>query len=388
MRSMWKGTISFGLVTIPIKLYSATEEHDVALHQVHRADGGRIRYQRVCSVDHEEVPYAEIAKGFETNDGQMVVLTDDDLADLPLASSKTIDVLSFVPLEQVDPIYFSKSYYVAPEPQGARPYQLLRDALAASGRVAVVKVAIRQRESLATLRIRDGVFVLETMLWPDEVRTPDFESPSAESTVRPQELKMAATLIDTLSSDFDPTEYTDSYSEALQALIDAKIEGREVVTPEAEAPPAEGKVLDLMAVLEASVQAAKKHEVDKKHEGNGGKKGAVRAGEASDRREHLREHAGRQGDQAGEEVGREEGQQATGEIHRFQGTEDQAERVAATCSTTASTTSPRSRRRLLSRLNRSARRLNRSARRWPRDVRVTGPSLSVHPMRPGRVSRA
>ncbi len=174
MRSIWKGAISFGLVTIPVRLYSATEERDVTFHQVHRTDAGRIRYKRVCSACGEEVAFADIAKGFELPTGETVVLTDDDFADLPLTTSRSIDVLEFVPLEQVDPIFFTKSYYLEPDKTGTKPYVLLREALEASGRVAVVKVALRQRESLATLRVRDGVFVLEVMLWPDEIRTPAF----------------------------------------------------------------------------------------------------------------------------------------------------------------------------------------------------------------------
>jgi DNA end-binding protein Ku len=256
VRSIWKGAISFGLVTIPVKLYSATEERDVSFHQVHREDGGRIKYKRVCQIDGEEVSYGDIAKGYDLGGGDMVILTDEDLSDLPLTTSRTIDVLQFVPLEQVDPIYFAKSYYLEPDRTGTKPYALLRDALEESGRVALVKIALRQREALATLRVRDGVFVLETMLWPDEVRTPDFGFLDEDVQVRPQELAMAASLIDTLTGDFDPTQYKDDYREALQAVIDAKVEGREVVAPE---QPEEqgGAVLDLMAALRASVDAAK-----------------------------------------------------------------------------------------------------------------------------------
>ena len=256
MRSIWKGAISFGLVTIPVKLYSATEEKDVSFHQVRRSDGSRIKYKRVAAVDGEEVAYGDIAKGYELPSGETVVLTDDDFKDLPLATSRAIDVLEFVPLEQVDPIYFAKSYYVEPEKAGVKPYVLLRDALERSGQVAVVKVALRSRESLATLRVRDGVFVLETMLWPDEVRAPDFGFLSEEVEVRPQELAMAGSLIETLTGSFDPSRYTDSYREALQAVIDAKVAGREVVQPEAGQPTG-GTVLDLMAALRASVEAAK-----------------------------------------------------------------------------------------------------------------------------------
>ncbi len=256
MRSIWKGAISFGLVTIPVKLYSATEERDVSFHQVHREDGGRIKYKRVCTVDGEEVTYGDIAKGYDLGGGDMVILTDEDLSGLPLTTSRTIDVLQFVPLEQVDPIYFAKSYYLEPDKTGTKPYALLRDALEESGRVALVKIALRQREQLATLRVRDGVFVLETMLWPDEVRTPDFGFLGEDISVRPQELAMAGSLIDTLTGDFDPSQYKDDYREALQAVIDAKVEGREVVAPE-QAEEGGGAVLDLMAALRASVDAAK-----------------------------------------------------------------------------------------------------------------------------------
>jgi DNA end-binding protein Ku len=256
MRSIWKGAISFGLVSIPVKLYSATEEKDVSFHQVHRADGGRIRYKRVCQLDNEEVPYSDIAKGFELPSGEVVVLTDEDFVDLPLSTSRAIDVLEFVPLEQVDPLYFSKSYFLEPDGAGAKPYVLLREALEQSGRVALVKVALRQRESLATLRVREGVFVLEMMLWPDEIREPQFGFLDEDIEVRPQELKMAESLIESLSGDFAPEQYSDNYREALQALIEAKVEGREVVQP-AEPATDTGTVVDLMAALRASVEAAK-----------------------------------------------------------------------------------------------------------------------------------
>jgi DNA end-binding protein Ku len=273
MRSIWKGAISFGLVTIPVKLYSATEQRDVSFHQVHRKDGGRINYKRVCTIDGEEVPYSDIAKGYELPSGEMVILTDEDFAELPLSSSRRIDVLQFVEQEEVDPIYFAKSYYLEPDQQGAKPYVLLRDALENSGQVAIVKVALRQRESLATLRVREGVFVLETMLWPDEVRTPDFPFLEEDIEVRKQELSMATSLIESMEGEFDPTEYKDAYREALQAVIDAKIEGREVTRPEeAEEEPA----ADLLSALRASVEAAKKSrgERDGKAASSSGKKPA------------------------------------------------------------------------------------------------------------------
>jgi DNA end-binding protein Ku len=257
VRSIWKGSISFGLVTIPVKLYSATEAKDVSFHQVRRSDGSRIKYKRVAAVDGEEVAYGDIAKGYELSSGETVVLTDEDFQDLPLTTSRAIDVLQFVPLEQVDPIYFEKSYYLEPDKAGTKPYVLLRDALEQSGKVAVVKIALRNRESLATLRVRDGVFVVETMLWPDEVRTPDFGFLDEDVEVRPQELAMAGSLIETLAGDFDPSQYRDEYREALQTVIEAKVEGREGVQP-AGAQPTAGTVVDLMAALRASVDAAKK----------------------------------------------------------------------------------------------------------------------------------
>lgn len=256
MRSIWKGAISFGLVTIPVKLYSATEQRDVTFHQVHREDAGRIRYRRVCTVCGNEVPYADIAKGYELPSGEVVVLTDEDFADLPLSSSRAIEVLEFVPLEQVDPIFFAKSYYLEPDSTGVKPYVLLREALEESGKVAIVKIALRQRESLATLRVRDGVFVVETMLWPDEIRQPDFPFLSEDVDVRPQELKMAGSLIDTMTADFEPEQYHDSYREALEQVIEAKVAGKEVARPEGVAE--EAAVVDLMSALRASVEAAKK----------------------------------------------------------------------------------------------------------------------------------
>src|SRR5579862_4205790 len=259
MRSMWKGAISFGLVMIPVKLYAATEQKDIAFRQVHREDGGRIRFRRVCSIDGVEVPYEDVAKGYELPDGEMIVLTDEDMADLPLATSKSIEVMHFAPADQLDPILFSRSYYVEPENTGVRAYALLRDALERSGKIAIAQVALRQRESLATLRTRDGVLVLETLLWPDEVRAADFPFLDDDVDIRSQELKMAASLIDTMTEDFDPSLYKDAYREALEALVQAKIEGNEVVRPAGTAVPAgaPGGPADLTETLRASVAAAK-----------------------------------------------------------------------------------------------------------------------------------
>jgi DNA end-binding protein Ku len=256
MRAIWKGAVSFGLVSISIKLYSATEEKTIRFHQVHAADGGRIKYQRICSKCGNQVGYDEIAKGYDLGGGEQVILTDDDFDELPLATSHAIDVLEFVPAEQVDPILYGKSYYLEPEETATKPYVLLRDALSDSDRVAIVKVALRQREQLATLRVRDEVLVMHTMLWPDEVRTPEFEFLDGDVRIRQQELAMATSLIDTMTADFDPDEFTDNYREALQEVIDAKVAGREV-TPVAEEEGKPAAAVDLMAALSASVEAAR-----------------------------------------------------------------------------------------------------------------------------------
>src|ERR687894_1420225 len=257
MRAIWKGAVSFGLVSIAVKLYSATEEKDIRFHQVHRADGGRIRYKRVCSVCGEEVTFDDIAKGYDIGGGEMVILTDEDFAELPLSTSHAIDVLEFVPAEQVDPILYNKAYFMEPEGAATKPYVLLRDALSDADRVAIVKIAIRQREQLATLRVRDDVLVLNTMLWPDEVRSVDFAFLDEDIETRPAELAMASSLIDSMAGSFKPEEFTDNYREALQEVIDAKVEGREIVAPE-ETEEAPAAAVDLMAALKASVERAKK----------------------------------------------------------------------------------------------------------------------------------
>ena len=258
MRSIWAGAISFGLVVIPVKLYAATEQRDISFRQVHRKDGARIQFRRVCTLDGEEVPYSDIAKGYELPTGDMVVLTDEDLADLPLVTAHRIEVLHFAPSAQVEPIYAAKSYYTEPDPAGVRAYVLFRDALEKSGKVAVAKVALRQREALAALRVREGVITLETLLWPDEVRQPDFPFLDEDIEVRPQELKMAASLIDTMTEDFEPDQYHDAYREALEAVVRAKIEGNDIVRPEgADLPEPKAQPADLTEILRASVAAVK-----------------------------------------------------------------------------------------------------------------------------------
>ncbi len=259
MRAIWKGAVSFGLVSVPVKLYSATESHDVSFRQVHQADGGRIRYQRICSIDGEEVPYSEIAKGYETEDGEMVVLTDDDFANLPTTSSREIAVEKFVPSDQIDPMLFEKSYYLEPENTGIKPYALLRQALLDADRVALVTVALRQRTTVAALRVRPtdngDVIVLQTMMWPDEIRVPDFKVEAGE--IKDSEIKMANMLVETLAGDFHPEEFSDDYADAVEEMVKAKIEGGEVErTP--TSTKTSGEVVDLLAALQRSVAAAKK----------------------------------------------------------------------------------------------------------------------------------
>ena len=257
MRAIWKGAVSFGLVSVPVKLYAATESHDISFRQVHAKDGGRIKYQRVCSIDGEEVAYADIAKGYETEAGQMVVLDDDDFAELPASSSREITVEKFVPSQQIDPMWLEKSYYLEPDKTAAKPYALLREALKEADRVAVVTVSIRTRMTTAVLRVRDDVIVMQTMLWPDEVRKPDFAGLDAtEHAAKPQELKMAKLLVETLAGDYDPDEFEDDYATAVEALVAAKLEGGEVKAP-AEPKKSSGEVVDLLAALQRSVDAAK-----------------------------------------------------------------------------------------------------------------------------------
>ena len=262
MRAIWKGAVAFGLVNVPVRLYAATGEHQVSLHQVHHEDGGRIRHRRFCSVCGQEVALADMARGYETADGEMVVLTDADLAGLPLATEREIEVLEFVPSDQVDPIMLARTYYLEPEKASAKAYTLLREALAASDRMAVVKVALRQRESMGVLRVRDDVICLQTLLWPDEIRAAQFPVLAADVAVRPQELAMASSLIESMAADFDASEFEDSYAAALEQMIEAKVASGTTITPAGPepAPGAEaggGEIVDLLAALQRSVESAR-----------------------------------------------------------------------------------------------------------------------------------
>lgn len=258
MRAIWSGAVSFGLVSVPIKVYSATSNHDVRFHQVHGEDGGRIRYKRVCEVCGEEVSYADIVKGFETPEGELITLDENDLASLPVATGHEIDVIEFVPNDQIDPMLFDKTYYLEPETKAAKPYALLREALNETDRTAVVKVALRQRETLALLRVRDRAIVLQTLIWPDEVREPDFEVLDTDVELRPQELQMASSLVESMGSDFDPAEFHDEYRDAMVDLIEAKkTDGDARPAPAAEKADDSDSMSDLLSALQASVDAAR-----------------------------------------------------------------------------------------------------------------------------------
>jgi DNA end-binding protein Ku len=260
-RVMWKGAISFGLVTIPVGLYPATEEKTLRFNQLHDEDMGRIKYKRVCAIDGEEVSFEHIVKGYEYEKDKYVILTDEDFDAVPVESSRAIDIVQFVDLEDIDPLYFQKSYYLVPEETGLKAYALLREAMSKDGRVAIAKVAFREKEHLCTLRSKDGIFVLETMFWPDEIRATDFDVLDKETPIRPQEIEMARSLIENLSDDFHPEQFHDEYREGLLQIVEKKVAGEEIeVVPE----PEPTKVVDLMQALKASVEATKKKAAPKK----------------------------------------------------------------------------------------------------------------------------
>ncbi|MCU1522625.1 MAG: Ku protein [Arthrobacter sp.] len=258
MRAIWKGAIAFGLVNVPVKVYTATEDHDISLHQVHNADGGRIRYQRRCEVCSKIVDYEDIDKAYE-DDGRTVVLSRDELKSIPAENSHEIDVVQFVPAEQLDPVMFEKSYYLEPDSKSPKAYVLLRRALEDTDRVAIVQFALRDKTRLGALRIRGDVLMLQALLWADEVREASF--PALETSVRisAQEREMSAALVDSMAADFDPEQFTDEYQLQLRQLIDAKLDKGESLDTEETfgAPAAEagsGDVIDLMEALKRSLE--------------------------------------------------------------------------------------------------------------------------------------
>lgn len=260
MRSIWKGSIAFGLVNVPVKVYSATEDHDIKFRQVHAKDHGRIRYRRVCEECGEVVDYGDIARAYESDDGRMVVVTDDDIANLPEERDHEIAVLEFVPADDLDPMLYDRSYFLEPASKSTKSYVLLAKTLAETDRVAIVHFALRNKTRLAALRVKDfskrEVMVVHTLLWPDEIRDPDFPALDTKVEIKPAELKMAGQVVESMADDFDPDRYHDDYQDQLHELIAAKLEGDEAFTPEER--PAEldatEDVSDLLAKLEASVQ--------------------------------------------------------------------------------------------------------------------------------------
>lgn len=255
MRSIWNGAISFGLVSIPIKLVNATQSNSISFRQVHAEDGGRIRYRKVCELEDREVTQAEIGKGYEDADGTIILITDEDLAHLPLPTARTIEIVAFVPADRIDPLQMDAAYYLAAGgAAAAKPYTLLREALNRSQKVAIAKFALRGRERLGMLRVVGEAIALHGLLWPDEVRAPEGVAPDTQVTVNDKELDLADALMATLG-EIDLDDLHDEYREAMEEVVAAKAAGE--APPEAPEPARGGKVLDLMAALEKSVQAAK-----------------------------------------------------------------------------------------------------------------------------------
>ncbi|WP_051130761.1 Ku protein [Nesterenkonia alba] len=260
MRAIWSGEVSFGLVSVPVKLYSATTSHDVTLHQVHDADGGRIRYQRRCEVCDEVIDYKNIDRAYDDGE-KSVIITKDELSELPADESKEIAVEQFVPAEQIDSMVLDKSYYLQPAGKSAKAYVLLRRTLRDAERVAVVTFTLRSKTRLGVLRVRDDVIVLQGLRWADELREPDFDIPS--SRVSAKERQMAESLVEAYSEDFDPERFTDEYQQQLQTLIEEKLESGEEIDTEAtfgepEDEDDSGDVVDLMEALKKSVDARRK----------------------------------------------------------------------------------------------------------------------------------
>ncbi|PZU40296.1 MAG: Ku protein [Microbacterium sp.] len=260
MRAIWKGAVAFGLVNVPVKVYAATEDHDVSLHQVHNADGGRIRYQRICEIDGEVVPYSDIDRAYDDGE-RTVVLTKEDLASLPSERSREIEVVEFVPSEQVDAITLDKSYYLEPDSMSPKAYVLLRKTLEQTDRTAIVRFSLRQKTRLAALRVRGDVLVLQTLLWADEVRDVSFPALDEPVKISAKELELSSSLVESFSSDFDPGEFVDEYQAELRTLIEAKLEkGEALDTSETfgeQADEGGGEVIDLMEALRASVERSR-----------------------------------------------------------------------------------------------------------------------------------
>ncbi|WOQ68590.1 Ku protein [Microbacterium limosum] len=261
MRAIWKGAIAFGLVNVPVKVYAATEDHDVSLHQVHSKDGGRIRYQRICEIDGEVVPYADIDRAYDDGE-RTVVLGKEDFDALPSERSREIEVVEFVPSEQVDPIILDRSYYLEPDSASPKAYVLLRKTLEQTDRTAIVRFTLRQKTRLAALRVRGDVLVLQTLLWADEVREVAFPALDEPVKISAKELELSASLVDSFADDFDPGQFVDEYQRELRTLIEAKLERGDALDTsetfgEQEEGEKGGEVIDLMEALRASVERSR-----------------------------------------------------------------------------------------------------------------------------------
>jgi DNA end-binding protein Ku len=256
-RAIWKGAINFGLVTIPVGLYSATDEKSPKFKQLRKKDHSAIRYKRVAEADDKEVDWDDIVKGYEFEKGRYVVFTDEELDAANPEGNKLVDVVQFVDEEEIDPILFKKAYYLAPEKTGIKAYQILEQALEKKGRIGIAKVSIRDKQQLATIRAKDGLIVMETMYWPDEIRAAEFEELDADIEIRKEEVEMAASLIDNLTKPFAENEYVDKSREQIEELAAKKVAGEEIVAIDTSSPEPT-KVVDLLDALKASVEATKK----------------------------------------------------------------------------------------------------------------------------------
>ena len=276
-RPLWKGAISFGMVSIPVRLYTATEEKDVRFNLLHAKDRARIKQQRFCPEDEEVIAWDDVVRGYEIAPNQYVVLDDEDFEKVPVTTTHTIEITQFVSLEEIDPVYYQKTYFLEPEEVGLKPFALLMRVLKETDRVAVAKVTLRQKEQLCTLRVYQNTIALETMFYGDEVRSSlELQAPGEEIAVTDRELTMAKSLVDMLAGEFDPTSYKDGYREALMEIIRKKAEGEVIATPQ----PAVARVTDLMEALRASVEEARK------------RKGAAAESEAEERPTRIRKIAG------------------------------------------------------------------------------------------------
>lgn len=336
MRAIWKGAIAFGLVNVPVKVYSATEDHDISLHQVHNADGGRIRYQRRCEVCSKIIDYSDIDKAFE-DEGRTVVLSKDELKSIPAENSHEIEVVQFVPSEQLEPMMFEKSYYLEPDSKSPKAYVLLRRALEDTDRVAIVQFALREKTRLGALRIKDEVLVLQSLLWPDEVREASFPALDTSIRISAQEREMSAALVESMAADFEPEHFTDDYQVQLRKLIEAKLEkGDSLDTDEtfgAEAGEGgNGEVIDLMEALKRSLERKRGGGKPAASEDAGSEDAA--SGDADDA--DTEESAGSSGGKAPVKAGRKAAGTKTAAV-KSSGTKTAATSTASTSAATKST---------------------------------------------------